>query len=81
LRLVSDRTRFAYIMDVYVDAAHRKKGLALKMMRFALNHPQLKDVYLWLLATQDAHRVYAKAGFGALENPTVWMVKRKKKIR
>lgn len=28
LRVASDKTRFAYIMDVYVDEAHRRRGLA-----------------------------------------------------
>ena len=29
LRVVSDKTRFAYLCDVWVDEAHRGKGLAL----------------------------------------------------
>jgi GNAT superfamily N-acetyltransferase len=81
LRVCSDRTRFAYIMDVYVDARHRGKGVATRMMRFALDHPRLQDVYMWLLATRDAHAVYAGTGFAPLEDPKMWMVRRKRKVR
>jgi hypothetical protein len=43
------------------------------MIKFILNHPELKDVYQWLLITKDAHGVYSKAGFKPLENPDRWM--------
>src|SRR3990172_3297060 len=39
LRVISDKTRFAYILDVYVDEQHRHKGIARAMVRFAQNHP------------------------------------------
>lgn len=81
LRVASDRTRFAYIMDVYVDEAHRKRGLARAMVDAALAHPDLADVYLWLLATRDAQTVYAKSGFGPLPAPENWMIIRKEKAR
>jgi GNAT superfamily N-acetyltransferase len=72
-RLASDKTRFAYLMDVFVDPAHRNKGIAQAMIRFAMTHPEHKAVYLWLLATQDAHKVYEKAGFKPLAHPERWM--------
>jgi GNAT superfamily N-acetyltransferase len=80
-RLVSDKTRFAYIMDVFVDAAHRRKGLAGAMIRFARTHPDHRDVYQWLLATQDAHPVYEKLGFKPLTHPERWMMIRDEKSR
>ena len=80
-RLVSDRTRFAYIMDVFVEPAHRRKGLAGAMVRFAMDHPEYRDVYQWLLATHDAHDVYEKVGFKPLDHPERWMVLRKEKLR
>jgi GNAT superfamily N-acetyltransferase len=73
-RLASDKTRFAYIMDVFVEPTHRNKGIAQAMIRFAMEHPDHKPVYLWLLATHDAHKVYAKVGFKPLEYPDRWMV-------
>ena len=68
-RIASDRTRFAYVMDVFVDPACRGHGLGRRMVRFALEHPELRLVYQWLLATLDAHGVYAALGFAPLPNP------------
>src|ERR1700722_709635 len=73
LRVVSDTTRFAWICDVFVDSAHRSKGLARQMVRFAVEHPDLVDVSRWILATRDAHDVYRSAGFGPLPEPSRWM--------
>lgn len=72
-RAISDKTRFAYILDVYVDEKFRKKGIGQGMVKFILNHPSLRDVYQWLLVTKDAHGVYSKTGFKQLENPAMWM--------
>jgi len=72
-RLASDKTRFAYIMDVIVEPSHRRKGLGQAMVQFAMEHPDHKDVYIWLLATHDAQGVYSKLGFKALEHPDRWM--------
>jgi ribosomal protein S18 acetylase RimI-like enzyme len=76
LRVVSDCTRFAYICDVWVDAAHRGQGIARQMVQHALNHPDFATVN-WLLATVDAHGVYAKLGFVLLQNSERWMSKGK----
>ena len=81
LRVASDRTRFAYIMDVYVDEAHRRRGLARALVAAAQSHPDLADVYTWLLATRDAQAVYARNGFGPLPVPENWMIIRKEKLR
>lgn len=72
-RVISDKTRFAYILDVYVDKNARKQGIGQAMIKFIFNHPELKDVYQWLLITKDAHGVYSKVGFKPLENPEKWM--------
>lgn len=68
-RIASDRTRFGYFMDVFVDEAHRKHGLGRALVQFGMEHPEHRPVYLWLLATHDAHGVYAKLGFGPLTHP------------
>lgn len=73
-RVVSDKTRFAYLCDVWVDQAHRGKGIARWMVRHALDHPDFATVN-WLLATLDAHGVYAQLGFTPLANPERWMSK------
>lgn len=81
LRVASDKTRFGYFMDVYVEESHRRRGIAAAMVRFAMAHPDFADVYLWLLATHDAQPVYAKAGFVPLPQPGNWMQLRKPKAR
>jgi N-acetylglutamate synthase-like GNAT family acetyltransferase len=72
-RVVSDKTRFAYIMDVVVNEPYRKKGIGQAMIQYILNHHELKDVYRWLLSTKDAHGVYQKVGFNSLAKPDNWM--------
>lgn len=76
-RVISDKTRFAYILDVVVDEKHRKKGIGQKMINYILEHEDMKDVYQWLLITKDAHEVYKKAGFEVVSRPNDWMEIRK----
>ena len=73
LRVVSDKFRFAYLMDVYTEPTHRKKGLATAMVRFAFEHPDFQTIQTWLLATRDSQRVYEPLGFKPLEHPERWM--------
>ncbi len=73
LRLVSDFTRFAYLMDVYVEQVARGRGVGRALVRFALEHPALARVYKWTLATADAHGVYERVGFHALPEPQRWL--------
>jgi GNAT superfamily N-acetyltransferase len=73
LRLVSDLTRFAYVMDVFVDPEQRGRGLGRALMRFALDHPSLELVQRWVLGTNDAHEVYRPLGFSELPDPERWM--------
>lgn len=72
-RVISDKTRFAYILDVFVDDNYRKKGIGQLMINSILSNKDLKDVYQWVLITRDAHSVYSKSGFKALANPDKWM--------
>ena len=76
LRVVSDRVRFAWIADVFVADEHRGKGLATAMVRFALDHPEHRDVAVWTLATRDAHEVYARCGFQPMDQPERGMIYR-----
>ena len=69
LRVVSDGTTFAWIADVFVDEAARGKGVARAMVRFALGHPELQGIRRWMLATRDAHGVYAGVGFKVVDRP------------
>jgi GNAT superfamily N-acetyltransferase len=72
-RMVTDRASFAYWADVYVDAAHRARGLGRALTRSALDHPALATCRRILLATRDAHEVYARHGFGPLTDASIFM--------
>ncbi len=72
-RVVSDKVRFAYILDVIIDEKYRRKGIGQKMMTYILSHDDLKEVYQWLLITRDAHGVYRKVGFKPISHPSNFM--------
>jgi GNAT superfamily N-acetyltransferase len=72
-RVISDKTRFAYLLDVYVDENYRKQGIGQKMVNYILNHKELKYVYQWLLITKDAHEFYSKMGFEPTSRPLDWL--------
>ena len=73
IRVISDKTRFAYILDVIVDEGHRGKGLGKRMMDYVLHHPELADVCQWTLITKDAHGLYSQFGFAPTSRPDDWM--------
>jgi GNAT superfamily N-acetyltransferase len=72
-RMVTDRATFAYWCDVYVDPAHRGRGLGGWLTALAVSHPDLATCRRIMLATRDAHRVYARNGFTALAQPDIFM--------
>ena len=74
LRVISDRVRFAYVLDVIVDSRYQKQGIGQGMVRYALGHEKLKLVYQWLLRTRSAQGVYSKVGFRTIEHPEHWMI-------
>jgi len=79
MRLVSDRFRFAYLMDVFIEEDYRGKGIAQNMIKFSMSNKKFKNVYQWVLATKDAHSLYKKIGFEGLPFPDRWMILRKDK--
>jgi N-acetylglutamate synthase-like GNAT family acetyltransferase len=62
-RLITDYATFAYLADVYVEAAHRGNGLSKKMMETLMEQDWVKGMRKILLATLDAHGLYAQYGF------------------
>lgn len=68
-RLVTDKATFAYLADVYVLEEHRGKGLSLRLMEAVKAHPELQGLRRMMLATRDAHGLYAKFGFTPLAAP------------
>lgn len=72
-RVVTDYATFAWIADVFVLPEYRGKGLSKWLMELILAHPELQGFRRWVLATKDAHRLYARFGFIALHRPERWM--------
>lgn len=73
-RLVTDGVTFAWLCDVYVDRAERGRGLARWLVGAIRDEMAERSVRRILLATWDAHGVYAQVGFTPLPEPTQWMV-------
>jgi GNAT superfamily N-acetyltransferase len=75
-RVVTDRATFAYLADVFVLPRRRGQGLGEWLVATVLAHPQLQGLR-WLLATRDAHALYARHGFVPLDLPQRWMERRR----
>ena len=68
-RVVTDFATFGYLADVFIVENYRGKGLAKWLVKVIMNHPDLQGLRRWMLATKDAHALYAKFGFLALDKP------------
>jgi GNAT superfamily N-acetyltransferase len=62
-RAVTDGTTFAWLCDVFVDAAHRGRGLATWLAGAAVDDLRERGLDRIVLATSDAHAVYRRVGF------------------
>jgi GNAT superfamily N-acetyltransferase len=74
-RAVTDHATFAWLCDVYVDEPHRGAGVAKRMVGALLEHPGLRTLRRWCLATRDAHGLYEPFGFEPVPADR-WMEKR-----
>jgi GNAT superfamily N-acetyltransferase len=73
IRAVTDYATFAWVCDVFVLDAHRRRGLAKAMVKAMLAHPRLSSLRRFTLGTRDAHGLYAQFGFTPLAAPERWM--------
>jgi GNAT superfamily N-acetyltransferase len=72
-RVITDRATFAYLADVFIEPSLRGRGLADWLMTTIRAHPELQGLRRWMLATADAHALYAKHGFTPLAHPARFM--------
>jgi GNAT superfamily N-acetyltransferase len=72
-RVISDRATFAYLCDVYVLEDERGQGLAKWLIETLVGHPDLAGLRRFVLATRDAHTLYARYGFTPLARPHTFM--------
>jgi GNAT superfamily N-acetyltransferase len=68
-RVISDRTTFAYICDVFALESHRGGGVGKSLMAAIMAHPELQGLRRWTLFTRDAQGLYRQFGFGAAPHP------------
>lgn len=73
-RVVTDRATFAWLCDVYIAPDARGKGLGTALAAAVRDHLARYDLRRVLLATADAHEVYAKVGFEPMARAEKWMV-------
>jgi GNAT superfamily N-acetyltransferase len=82
-RVITDKATFAYLCDVFVLKDWRGKGLSKKLMSAVHAHSDLQRLRVRLLATKDAHGLYAQFGwkifdeeiskrFMSIRNPDVY---------
>jgi GNAT superfamily N-acetyltransferase len=72
-RVITDYATFAYLCDVFILESERGHGLGRWLMQTVMTHPELQGLRRWMLATRDAHGLYAQYGFTALPAPERWM--------
>ncbi|MFD9129333.1 GNAT family N-acetyltransferase [Kitasatospora sp. NPDC059571] len=72
-RVVTDLATFAWLCDVYIAPEARGRGLGTALAAAVRDHLAPYGLRRILLATADAHGVYAKAGFAPLAKPEKWM--------
>ena len=75
LRIVTDRATFAWVCDVYVDPSARGRAVGKALMAEADRLLTSYAVKRAVLATADAHGLYAQHGFEPLADDGRWMVR------
>jgi len=72
-RVITDYATFGYVGDVFVLPEHRGRGISKQLMAAIRSHPGLQDLRRLVLATRDAHGLYAQFGFRPLAQPENFM--------
>ncbi len=72
-RVVTDHATFAWLCDVYVDPAHRGRGVGVALVEAVLAELAGSRLRRVMLATKDAHDLYARYGFEPLADPGIYL--------
>ncbi len=73
-RVVTDRATFGWVCDVYVDPSRRGAGIGSRLVSSVLAELSPLGLQRVMLATADAHALYAAHGFEPLPNASMIMV-------
>lgn len=72
-RVITDGVTFAWLCDVFVDASARGNGVGVALVEQVLASLEPLGLRRIVLSTADAHGLYEKSGFRALDDPARWM--------
>lgn len=73
-RLVTDKSTFAWLCDVFVDEGQRGHGLGKWIVQAACTYADRLKIDLVVLSTRDAQKFYEiYGGFHPLDNPSKWL--------
>ncbi len=72
-RIATDHATFGYLADVFVLVGNRGKGLSRAMVAALLALPEVRGLRRIMLATRDAHGLYAQLGFEPVTDPKPFM--------
>ena len=75
-RLVSDRSTFGWVCDVFVLDEHRGHGLGKALIDAVTAFADGLGIGLLTLATDDAHGLYRRFDFAESSDPQKWMYRR-----
>ncbi|WP_030458060.1 GNAT family N-acetyltransferase [Kitasatospora sp. NRRL B-11411] len=73
-RVVTDHATFAWLCDVYIAPEARGRGLGTALAAAVRDELADRGLRRLVLATRDAHEVYAKVGFAPMAVPEKWMI-------
>lgn len=73
-RVVTDHATFAWLCDVYVAPSARGRGVGIALAQAVVDRLAPLGLKRILLSTLDAHDLYARFGFRALDDPGRLMI-------
>jgi len=74
-RMVTDYSTFGYLGDVFILDEYRGFGYSKLLVEKMMKHEKLQGIRRFMLATFDAHNLYSKFEFNALEKSELFMEK------
>ncbi|MGF6823482.1 GNAT superfamily N-acetyltransferase [Microbacterium sp. ZKA21] len=74
-RVVTDLATFAWLCDVFVGDAARGRGIGKMLVQGVIDDLRPLGITRILLATADAHGLYAQFGFENPDDPKRYMVR------